>query len=434
MTAAAAASNPPSADPDAAAAADALPSAASAVDAPSSLVQLGMDALQSFHEMSGTPWWATIVLVGLLSRMAMVPLQLHSARLMASFTGMEPHFLQIDLLARQSPHTPWMRVLVVLKLKWALVSKYKCNPLYLVPGAAVQIGTFVWLAVSLRRLLRDPTSSLSTEGALWFPDLTATDPTFALPLIVWAAGYALSHVSATYYEGKSAKLRQAALANVIKPESLPNPAGRNQLKPDSSVAPPPSTLFNAATAHVRSFISQLGHFARGIQVLSIVFLPWFPSGVLLLWSSSIVWQSLWHAAIRRDDVRAKLGLTQREQIVYGRMALPMRPPQSAAQDIAGRSTRVQRSYTPFRDSASPTTTEPVLTGVRSRHAAAANSGASKVTPQRRVAVAQGAPTVAATAPPSSSPSAHLSSSKLAVRSATSQPTTSITTKPNATRR
>lgn len=307
--------------------------AAPTMEPPGPLVQAGMDALLGFHHLLGTPWWASILLAGVVSRAAMVPLQLHSARLMATLSGLEPHFLQLDLLSRQSPHSPWMRVLVVLKLQWALVKKYKCNPLRLVPGAALQIGTFVLLAVSLRRLLASQQADLSLGGALWFPDLSAVDSSYALPIVVWAAGYALSHVTASYYERKSASMREKAVNSVLLQRERVQVAGRQgapraaapvkapAVAPPSTAAAaaaPPENAIDKAMSHVRGFFGQLGHFIRGMQVLSILVLPWFPAGVLLLWSSSIGWQALWHAFIRREDVRARLGLTAREQALTDR--------------------------------------------------------------------------------------------------------------------
>lgn len=310
----------------AAAGGDAAGAAAAAVSGPiHPLLQAAMDSIVWVHEFSGTPWWASLVLCGLAARIMLLPVQLYSGRVAAGMAGLEPHFIQLDVLARSSPHPPSTRFLVLAKLKWTLYNKYRCNPLLLVPGGVLQMSTFVLMAMSLRKLITT-NPDLAVGGALWFPNLAVPDPTYALPVATWIAGYAVSTYIGWQREREGATMREKAVATVVAKKHAneqtksiamrkgegPVPAGAAAAAAAAATAPPPK--------RDPTHLELLGHYGRGLQILMITVLPQLPAGLMFFWLTSISWQLATHLLLKVPAVRARLGYTAAEEVLRHKTA------------------------------------------------------------------------------------------------------------------
>jgi membrane protein insertase Oxa1/YidC/SpoIIIJ len=311
-------------------------------DEPFWVTRQAMELLVSLHDVSHSPWWATIISAAVLVRVLFIPSSIYSARLLATLSGLEGHFLSIQQLVGKSPQTPAKKAFIGMKLMGGLMGKYKCNPLRTLPGAFLQIGALVTLGAAIRRLLPS-TPQMKTEGFAWVSDLTLPDEHWILPVTIWGGSYLLTFVVSKYHETKAlakrekmmaagnaiqkkenevARLNQtiapgnatwgssAAAGGEASPSSPSSPKATSTLPSQTSE----STVTIAAMSNVRSALTNFGHCVRGATLFSILVLPYMPSGVLLLWFTSVFWQGGWHALIRNESVRGKMGLVERERM------------------------------------------------------------------------------------------------------------------------
>lgn len=163
----------------------------------------------SIHN-AGLPWWATIVTSTLLLRSSMtLPIAIYQQRAMGKMINLAPmvqswaETLKIQV-AKESQQQGWPYA----KYQQELQKQYskKVKSIYAHHGCArwkilllpwVQIPLFISMSLTLRHLTAYPLPwwgqtaetaavGLSEGGLAWFVDLTATDPTMAVPVMIGA--------------------------------------------------------------------------------------------------------------------------------------------------------------------------------------------------------------------------------------------------------
>jgi YidC/Oxa1 family membrane protein insertase len=138
--------------------------------------------LEHVHVYAGTPWWASIVITGVLVRIVLSRLYINAAEngaRMAIAAPLTRPMTEKLSEARQRGDTSAMLQIQseVMRInKRAGVSMVKSFLPFV--GGIATYGTFVLL----RAMARLPLPSLETGGALWFPNLCIPDPYFLLPL------------------------------------------------------------------------------------------------------------------------------------------------------------------------------------------------------------------------------------------------------------
>ncbi|XP_029932389.1 mitochondrial inner membrane protein OXA1L [Myripristis murdjan] len=179
-------------------AAEAPPAAAEVLQAAvtdSSLAELGLanhtpvgliqNLLEFIHVDLGLPWWGAIVAGTVLARLAVFPVIVKGQREAAKLNNVLPEMTKLTTRmneAKQSGNKfEFAKAYSELNL---FQKKHDVNPLrgFLVP--LVQAPVFISFFIALRKMAYLPVPSLQTGGALWFPDLTAADPFYILPLAV----------------------------------------------------------------------------------------------------------------------------------------------------------------------------------------------------------------------------------------------------------
>ena len=65
----------------------------------------------------------------------------------------------------------------------AIWKKHDCHPVRGLLNVVVQAPLFISFFLSVQRLARADLPSMKTGGMLWFPDLSAADPMYALPIV-----------------------------------------------------------------------------------------------------------------------------------------------------------------------------------------------------------------------------------------------------------
>ncbi|CAJ1086143.1 mitochondrial inner membrane protein OXA1L [Xyrichtys novacula] len=177
---------------------DAAPTAVDVLQAAStemSLAELGLaghtpvgliqNLLEFMHVDLGLPWWGAIVVGTVIARMAVFPVIVKGQREAAKLNNVLPEMTKYTNRlneAKQSGNKfDFAKAYSDLNL---FQKKNDVNPLrgFLVP--MVQAPVFISFFIALRKMAYLPVPSLQTGGVLWFPDLTAADPFFILPLAV----------------------------------------------------------------------------------------------------------------------------------------------------------------------------------------------------------------------------------------------------------
>lgn len=159
-------------------------------------------ALIVAHDVSGLPWWATIVAGTLTMRAFVLPAVIYQQRQHARFAQIRPLLRAVGESCQHIQSNP-RRQAAALTGMWRVCVENGVHPLSLFAGALVQLPVFLICIFSVRRLLaaaREAAAAESTVaageaaasasaagftdgGMLWFADLTAADPTAALPLL-----------------------------------------------------------------------------------------------------------------------------------------------------------------------------------------------------------------------------------------------------------
>ncbi|CAG8316167.1 unnamed protein product [Penicillium nalgiovense] len=161
------------------------------------LKQLGLDfgwgftstmqwLIEHTHIWTGLPWWASIVAVGLLTRVAMLRPVLSASENAARMTVAKPEAdpLRHQMVAASTEGKSQEAQIMRAKLK-AINDKHGIKAWKsMLPMLQIPLGFGCFRVV--RAMTALPVPALATETAGWIKDLTVADPTYMLPMI--AAG------------------------------------------------------------------------------------------------------------------------------------------------------------------------------------------------------------------------------------------------------
>ncbi|GAA6228130.1 mitochondrial inner membrane protein OXA1L [Lates japonicus] len=148
-------------------------------------VGLIQNLLEFMHLDLGLPWWGAIVVGTVMARMVVFPVMVKGQREAAKLNNVLPEMTKLTNKmseAKQSGNKfEFAKAYTDLNL---FQKKHDVNPLrgFLVP--MVQAPIFISFFIALRKMAYLPVPSMQTGGLLWFPDLTAGDPFYILPLAV----------------------------------------------------------------------------------------------------------------------------------------------------------------------------------------------------------------------------------------------------------
>jgi YidC/Oxa1 family membrane protein insertase len=139
--------------------------------------------LNTAHDLSGLPWWATIVVATIGARTLLLPVSLYTMRNSAKMAAIQDDLktMRDEVMAsmragnrhvadqQQQDQRDFMRAAGV-------------SPGKVLLGPLVQFPVFISFFVAIRRLATtDP--DFATGGAAWFLDLASKDTTYALPIL-----------------------------------------------------------------------------------------------------------------------------------------------------------------------------------------------------------------------------------------------------------
>ncbi|KAJ3299188.1 Mitochondrial inner membrane protein oxa1l [Blyttiomyces sp. JEL0837] len=119
--------------------------------------------LEGVHVLSGTPWWATIMIATVIIRILVFPL-IVKAQVAGAKEG--------DMARAQN----------AMKKMQAEYVKANVSPFSMLWGLA-QAPVFMSVFFALRAMADLPVPGFENGGFLWVTDLTAADPTYILPVV-----------------------------------------------------------------------------------------------------------------------------------------------------------------------------------------------------------------------------------------------------------
>ncbi|XP_012918874.1 cytochrome c oxidase assembly protein COX18, mitochondrial isoform X1 [Mustela putorius furo] len=174
--------------------------------AASAPVQGTEQVLLGVHSATGLPWWACIALTTAALRGAVtLPLAAYQHYILAKVENLQPEIKsiarhlnqEVAVRANQLRWSKRVARLTYLKNMRRLVSELyvrdNCHPFKATVLVWIQFPMWIFMSVALRNFSTGATHSeagfsvqeqLAADGILWFPDLTALDSTWILPISV----------------------------------------------------------------------------------------------------------------------------------------------------------------------------------------------------------------------------------------------------------
>lgn len=133
--------------------------------------------LEIIHVSTGLPWWATITIVTLGVRALLFPLYVKSSDMMAKNAKIKPQLDEIQSKLYSATDMAEQQQVMLQRKK--LLAKHGIKNRYLA-APMVQIPLAIGFFSGLRSMANYPVDGFTTQGILWFPDLSAADPYLGL--------------------------------------------------------------------------------------------------------------------------------------------------------------------------------------------------------------------------------------------------------------
>ena len=138
------------------------------------------DGMLKLHNLTGLPWWATIVAVTAMARLVIfrkvVDVQRHNVRMQA----VQPQMSALMARAREEKD-PQEQAVYSQALR-NLMTEHNINPAKPLVIPLMQFPVFLSIFYALEWMSKTPFPQLKEGGFSWVTDLTVTDPYYILPI------------------------------------------------------------------------------------------------------------------------------------------------------------------------------------------------------------------------------------------------------------
>ncbi|KJE92719.1 hypothetical protein CAOG_03634 [Capsaspora owczarzaki ATCC 30864] len=151
-------------------------------------LRIGIEHMSAFGEM---PWWVTLAVGGVLSRLVLLPIVINSQRmtaLMAQHKEALGEFRRRMDVARAAK-APQITILAIYREQQDYQKLYGIKPGRTLLGVLAMALVFFGCWRSIYSLLTEPLESMVTGGPSWMPRLTMEDPTHIFPFVSAALVY-----------------------------------------------------------------------------------------------------------------------------------------------------------------------------------------------------------------------------------------------------
>ncbi|KAM8783672.1 mitochondrial inner membrane protein OXA1L [Rhynchonycteris naso] len=160
-------------------------------------VGLIQNLLEFMHVNVGLPWWGAIAACTVFARCLVFPLIVKGQREAAKIHNHMPEIQKYSTRIREAKlagdHAEFYRASSEMTLYQKKHDIKLLRPLIL---PLTQAPIFISFFIALREMANLPVPSLQTGGLWWFQDLTVSDPTYLLPLIVTASMWGVLELGA----------------------------------------------------------------------------------------------------------------------------------------------------------------------------------------------------------------------------------------------
>ncbi|XP_012504816.1 PREDICTED: mitochondrial inner membrane protein OXA1L isoform X2 [Propithecus coquereli] len=160
-------------------------------------VGLIQNFLEFMHVDLGLPWWGAIAACTVFARCLVFPLIVKGQREAAKIHNHLPEIQKFSARIREAKlagdHAEFYRASSEMTLYQKKHGIKLFKPLIL---PLTQAPIFISFFIALREMANLPVPSLQTGGLWWFQDLTVSDPTYMLPLVVTATMWGVLELGA----------------------------------------------------------------------------------------------------------------------------------------------------------------------------------------------------------------------------------------------
>ncbi|ORY34728.1 60Kd inner membrane protein-domain-containing protein [Naematelia encephala] len=148
-----------------------------------SLPGWAVDGMVALHNMTGAPWWATIGMMTVLIRLCLFPVFLKAHGNNARFQAIQPEFTELaKKISDAKKKNDSLEMQQYTASLQNLLKVHKTNPAKALLLPLSQLPVFLTMFSAVRWMAETPIPQMKQGGFSFFTDLTATDPTYILPI------------------------------------------------------------------------------------------------------------------------------------------------------------------------------------------------------------------------------------------------------------
>ena len=152
--------------------------------------------LEMIHVSTGLPWWATIAATTVAVRLSLTPVVVRLQANAVKMNNLKPEIEPLMKKLQEYKQTGNMAMASTCSTRMMhIYQKNGCNPIKTMFMPFIQMPIFISFFITLRRMTGLPVEGMTTQGMLWFQDLTVPDPYYALSVIGCASFITVIKVS-----------------------------------------------------------------------------------------------------------------------------------------------------------------------------------------------------------------------------------------------
>ncbi|KAK9821756.1 hypothetical protein WJX81_004573 [Elliptochloris bilobata] len=227
--------------------------------------------LTHMHDLTGLPWWASIMAATVALRLLIFPIQVWAMKNTRKLAIAKPEVQKAADWFREESTRPGVDVRQLKQQYFtriqAVYAKHKANPVTAFTPILIQGPLLIGAFTGLRALAQHKVPSFVEGGALWFPDLSMPDPIYGLPVLTASVFLLMVELNAS----------------------------------------------DGMEGHDAEMIQRMKIFMRFFAPLLVVMGGTLPAGVWMYWCTTNVWSIAQARLLRLAPVRSVLGLWPAEK-------------------------------------------------------------------------------------------------------------------------
>ena len=147
------------------------------------LADQAVQAVVSFHDLTGAEWALSIVGVTVILRSALFPVMIMAQRNSSRMAHLQPELTLMKQRYEAIGEPTRQDQLQFSNRMKALFTKYEVKPFRAILAPLMQFPLFMGMFFGLQKMPTLFPQELASGGMFWFPDLTVPDPLYILPVV-----------------------------------------------------------------------------------------------------------------------------------------------------------------------------------------------------------------------------------------------------------